>query len=651
MASESLHLNILRHGNTLAMYFMERGPVAARSEVQVDESLLTHIGEDLGRLTNLANTRVGLRSAEAPALPSTLHDLQTAFQNLGELIFRRLFPDTIRQKLRHTPVRDLVLHLHDRLVHVPWELAFDGEDFLLAKFRIGRQVLADDRLTQGRTARQRSAPLRMLIIADPTESLLAAAEEAEQLCALFDAYDNVEVDVMGGKQIRKIDLLQALGAYDLVHYAGHALFDPARPERSGWVLHDNAVLTAAELREVESPPLLVFSNACQAGIMAPWQVEHANCEQAYEKAAFGIGSAFLLAGVQNYIGTFCVIHDRSSAAFAADFYRHFLSGACIGEALATARQRTRQEQARSGLLWASYMHYGDPTFRLAAATASASPPPVSDVPAAPLPDQDQSGLAPPGPSQPLPPRWRKPPLMIAGGLLGFLGLLGVLWLWQIWPFPAPPDPWLSPPLTVAYLPCTGEPLEHRIAPILHASGRVTLVEREHLDKLITELQIDPRYIDRATGLRLGKILAARLIAFCEFSTRADGRWLSVRLAETETTVVTVAATEAVETPEALESVIQQLASDLLRQIRQTYQIQGRIADVTPQGILLSIGTDRGVTVGLTLDVFGTAEPLLVERPIGQLLVTEVAPKYARAKILRVDVAPQDGWRVKEVQQQ
>src|SRR5262249_14383823 len=85
--------------------------------------------------------------------------------------------------------------------------------------------------------------------------------------------------------------------------------------------------------------------------------------------AFGIGSAFLLAGVQNYIGTFCVIHDAHSAAFAADFYRHLLRGECLGAALTAARRTARQEIDQGGLLWASYMHYGNPTFRLPLRTA------------------------------------------------------------------------------------------------------------------------------------------------------------------------------------------------------------------------------------------------------------------------------------------
>jgi CHAT domain-containing protein len=199
---------------------------------------------------------------------------------------------------------------------VPWELAFDGEEFLLNKFRIGRQVLTHQPVPPADGRRpQNPDRLKMLIIADPSETLDAAAEEADQLVDMLDTCHNLEVSILGGRQLRKINLLQALNDCDLVHYAGHACFDENDPSRSGWVLRDS-VLMASELRRVPRPPLLVFSNACQAGATTRWQ-----SDTAYDGQAFGIGSAFLLAGTQNYIGTFCAIHDAHSATFAADFYQ------------------------------------------------------------------------------------------------------------------------------------------------------------------------------------------------------------------------------------------------------------------------------------------------------------------------------------------
>ena len=358
MTSEPLYLTLLRQDNVIVTDFTQIETLAPRSQLLIEEGLLTEINEELARITSLANKRLDLPPphAHGGAAPASFHD---DLKRLGELIFFHLFSQPARQRLLDSPPTDLFLRLDDQLVHVPWELAFDGEDFLLNKFRIGRQVLTHQPVppTDVRRPQERHR-LNMLIIADPSESLDAAAEEADQLVDMLDTCDNLEVSILGGRELRKIDLLQALNDCDLVHYAGHASFDETDPSRSGWVLRDS-VLMASELRRVPRPPFLVFSNACQAGVTTRWR-----SDTVYDGQAFGIGSAFLLAGTQNYIGTFCAIHDAHSATFAADFYRYLLQGDRVGNALAKARQRAYQEAATSGLLWASYMHYGNPTFQL-----------------------------------------------------------------------------------------------------------------------------------------------------------------------------------------------------------------------------------------------------------------------------------------------
>ena len=358
MTPEPLHLTLLRQDNFIVTDLTQIETIAPRSLLPIEEGLLTEINEELARITSLANKHLELPAGHAheAAVPTRFHD---DLKRLGELIFFHLFSQPARQRLLDSPPTDLFLRLDDQLVHVPWELAFDGEGFLLNKFRIGRQVLTHQPVPFT-DVRRAPTPhrLNMLLIVDPSESLDAAAAEADQLVDMLDTCDNLEVTILGGRQLRKIDLLQALNDCDLVHYAGHAKFDENDPSRSGWVLRDS-VLMASELRRVPRPPLLVFSNACQAGVTTRWQ-----SDTAYDGQAFGIGSAFLLAGTQNYIGTFCAIHDAHSATFAADFYRSLLQGDRVGNALAKARQRAYQEAATSGLLWASYMHYGNPTFQL-----------------------------------------------------------------------------------------------------------------------------------------------------------------------------------------------------------------------------------------------------------------------------------------------
>ena len=254
MTAAPLYLTVLRQGETITMDLTDVHPLVPRCQVQVDDGVLIDIGTEL--------TRIATAATKQSALSLTLEECQNDLQQLGALLFAHLFPAAIQQRLRTVAAPPLFLRLDDHLVHLPWELAFDGDEFLLARFHIGRQVMTDYRPLSERPALPKDPHvLRMLIIVDPTESLAAAAQEVDQLCALLDACAQLEVSVIGGKQLRKIDLLRALHEHDLVHYAGHAYFDTAHPTRSGWVLN-NGVVTALELSRVAHPPLLVFANAC-----------------------------------------------------------------------------------------------------------------------------------------------------------------------------------------------------------------------------------------------------------------------------------------------------------------------------------------------------------------------------------------------------
>jgi tetratricopeptide (TPR) repeat protein len=912
MAAEPLYLTVLHQGDTIVADLAAVDPLVPRGQIQVADGLLLEINAELARITALANKQVALHAAGGLDTDANGHPYQ-AVQRLGRLIFSHLFPAAVRQRLAAASPTELFLRLDDQLVHIPWELAFDGQEFLLNKFRIGRQVITQHQRPVTSHPRELTppGPLKMLIISDPTESLPAAAEEAEQLCDLLDTYERLEVAVMGGKDLRKLDLLQALNEYDLVHYAGHAFFDPARPHHSGWLLHE-AVLTASELSLVPQPPLLVFANACQAGATTRWQAE-----TVYEGQAFGIGSAFLLAGTQNYIGTFCVIHDTQSAVFAANFYQHLLHGQPLGLALTAARRQAFQDSASSGLLWASYMHYGNPALRLSMVLpepAVEAIPPLAPSPilapvggAAPriLPEsparadtQPAPGPAEPGSAtrgkppattgasdpQPQRPWWKRPRLLggTAAGALGvFLATLVAFWFWgvehsepgahplltpahraleqgdwqqaamlyqqltavpqqrlraqgyaglaaiafhqredrqaldlagqaealepelasthvlrgHIWmrqgkleaavtayrtatdkllatpeqravahnylgqfaaaqgdvrtalghydtamsqrrdmaatyvnkgylldklgqrrdalelyrqalqlnpqdthtvlllreaerqsqlardteqqqrldalvarlaqlyraeqapeSMPTERDDWTSAPLTVAFLPLQPrgtlalragdtEAVLLTLIQAFKASGRMTVVEREVLDKLLAEVELSAtRLVDPQVALRLGRVLAARLMLIGSLTQQGEAGRLSLRLVATESTDIVTAVTEAYDTPPALDSLVQRLATTLLDAAHAAYPLQGRLVDVTPTGVTVNIGARHGVSTGLLLQVLDQ------DVPVGLLEVTTVLPQSAQGRVLQQPGPWQPGWKVREVRE-
>src|SRR5690606_22945578 len=113
------------------------------------------------------------------------------------------------------------------------------------------------------TRRERKE-LAVLLVANPTEDLPGAELEGDRLLKLLEPVSNARVTAVRGRAATCARLLAELqsGAYDVLHYAGHAFFDPKTPARSG-IRCSDAVLTSAELAELTQLPALVVFNACE----------------------------------------------------------------------------------------------------------------------------------------------------------------------------------------------------------------------------------------------------------------------------------------------------------------------------------------------------------------------------------------------------
>ncbi len=373
MADNPIHLTILRRGDIHIVDLAEVQAIIPRSETRVETAFLEEISQEIKRITNLVGPE--FRKAAASLEPEVRRNpyVVRELKDLGSLIFSHLLPQAAREKLRNSESCNLYLRLDDQLVHIPWELAFDGQHFLGMKFRVGRQIITHHKVSQRAPGRAASDTLRVLIVADPSETLRNVSQESEQLCEILDGVSGLQVRLLGGRGVKRIPLLAALRGSDIVHFAGHSQFDEKNPENSGWLLHDG-LLSASEISKLDQAPLIVFSNSCQAGATKDWKSDYL-----YEGEAFGLGSAFLLAGVSNYVGTFCVVHDEESRFLAVEFYRRVAQGKSIGQALLEARLATAEEMGLDRLTWASYMLYGDPDFTLPVTTKQSSWPVESFV--------------------------------------------------------------------------------------------------------------------------------------------------------------------------------------------------------------------------------------------------------------------------------
>lgn len=291
-----------------------------------------------------------------------------ALQRFGRDLAKS-FPDALAEPLRGARQSDpAVLHLSSSAALVPWELMPLDDRAVSLRLPMVRRLSigADHRPAAAyQLEHEWSHRPRVAIVADPTDDLPGARAEGKGLVAALGASRQFEVtSFIGSAEVdesRLHDMLDS-GSVDVLHYAGHGVFDPLRPERSGLVVHGggDGILTAAEVSRCRRPPVLVFANACQVGIVPPREaLSKPVGRDLRARQPQGFAEALLAAGVRGYVGTFWSIPDDAAVVFAQQFYAEVAQGRPLGAALLAARQATREARIASGTwAWASYMLYG-----------------------------------------------------------------------------------------------------------------------------------------------------------------------------------------------------------------------------------------------------------------------------------------------------
>jgi CHAT domain-containing protein len=273
----------------------------------------------------------------------------------GEALWRALLPPEVQRELLRGDM--LLLELDEALVAVPWELMFDGAQFLCRRLALGRAV-ATRQPRRGDERRTVGTPIRVLVLAcDPRGDLVEVQREGEAIVAELEKHATVRARLSTVPD--RAFTLRHIKDYDVLHFAGHADYVTDRPGASGWLLSDGK-LTADEIAQLgggRPMPMVVFGNACQSGHTEPW------AQDGDTQQVFGLANAFLTAGVRHYIGTQWEVVDGQSGLFAAELYRHLSDGKAIGAAVRHARATVVEQAGETALAWASYVLYGDPEVR------------------------------------------------------------------------------------------------------------------------------------------------------------------------------------------------------------------------------------------------------------------------------------------------
>jgi len=295
---------------------------------------------------------------------------------LGRRIAERLLPKQILADLQAAVVERPLVILHDaEASKIPWEtLGFSisrKEELVhpaLAK-GISRRFLADASVcARWATPSRRDGSIDVLLISNPTDDLAEAEKEAKKLREVLSADSRFRVDhsLCGAAATRGAILGKlASGRYDIVHYCGHAFFDPANRDACGLVCAQQEVLTGRDVAGIAKLPFLMVLNGCQSaktrrGGKGPAKQKTAGRPVGWTAAAQTIAETMLCSGIANLVGTFWPVDDAGAQRFAVRFYQELLAGHALGVAVTVARKELHPGNSD----WANYALFGNPMTRL-----------------------------------------------------------------------------------------------------------------------------------------------------------------------------------------------------------------------------------------------------------------------------------------------
>jgi hypothetical protein len=146
----------------------------------------------------------------------------------------------------------------------------------------------------------------------------------------------------------------------VLHIAAHGVFEEPHADgtlRTGVVLSNGMLLTAAEIGAMEVVPDLVFLNCCHLG-----KLDRAPTE--YNRLAYSVARELIEMGVRAVVAAGWAVDDDAASLFAATFYRALLADyQSFGDAVWEARKAVWRDHPTS-TTWGAYQAYGDPGWQL-----------------------------------------------------------------------------------------------------------------------------------------------------------------------------------------------------------------------------------------------------------------------------------------------
>ncbi|MEM6966411.1 MAG: CHAT domain-containing protein, partial [Bacteroidota bacterium] len=283
-------------------------------------------------------------------------------RELTKTIFELLIPNDFKISFRNQ--QNILLILDKTTASFPWELLNYDEKLTLpivVSAGMIRQLATRDDRRKIKPVNNKKA----LIIGDPVldqtsgiPQLPEARVEAQIVDNLLNQH-NYDTTTKINEPFKEI-FKKLYDEYKIIHIASHGVIDYGEDKKTGILLSNNIVLTAAEIDQISSTPELVFINSCYMGQVNPEQEAHFRSKY---KLAANIGVQFIENGVKAVVVAGWAVNDAAAKRFAQVFYEAMLRGEMFAEAVKAARSACFREFPNTNT-WGAYQCYGDQFYTL-----------------------------------------------------------------------------------------------------------------------------------------------------------------------------------------------------------------------------------------------------------------------------------------------
>ncbi len=198
----------------------------------------------------------------------------------------------------------------------------------------------------------------------------------------------------------------------------------------------------------------------------------------------------------------------------------------------------------------------------------------------------------------------------------------------------------------------------QLTELLNQSGRVQVVERIIMDRLLEELNLGTSDLaDPQTALKLGRILAAKIVTTGSLLHLPDASLLSLRLIDSETTAIPKVLTRKLAPGGMnLDEEMQYINREMLKAVIGKYPLRGFIVQAAGDEAIINLGSSQGVVLGTLFEVIEDGKPIKYKgkvmkglpAQIGKIEVVRVEPDMCSVRIVEQNRPLQTDDKIQEM---